>query len=64
METHQKNMVRADHPMYKRVVKIAQNIVNSNQEYSFFQKQKWTVIVVEGEEENAFVIPVSYHSIA
>ena len=56
---YQDHIVPPNNPVYKTVLNVAQRIVNSNQEYEFFRKQKWTVIVVDSDEENAFVTPVS-----
>ena len=59
MEAAKQNILPTSHPIYKQVISIAQRIVNSNQDHEFFRKQAWTVVIVESEEQNAFVLPVS-----
>ena len=59
MEQHKDHIVSPKHPVYRSVANIAQKIVDSNQDHEFFQKQKWTVIIVESDQENAYVLPVS-----
>ena len=46
-------------PMYDVICEIANKIVQHNQDLDFFQKQKWTVLVINSPEENAFILPVS-----
>ena len=61
MKTVEENILPSNHPAYKRVQSIIQRIVNSNQDLDFLQNQTWTIVVVNSEECNAFVLPVSTH---
>ena len=59
MEASSGHVLRGDHPYCNRVMRVAQKIVSNNQDLDFMRDQKWTVIVVDSTEQNAFVLPVS-----
>ena len=59
MEAAKGHVLRGDHPYCNRVMRVAQKIVTMNQDLDFMRNQKWTVIVVESSEQNAFILPVS-----
>ncbi len=43
------------------ITRVARRIVDANQDLSLMRSQTWTVVVVDGDEANAFVIPVCAH---
>ncbi|ELU06397.1 hypothetical protein CAPTEDRAFT_112381 [Capitella teleta] len=57
MEDVKDNVVPATNAVYGLLVKVAQRIVDNNQDIDLLQRQKWTLIVVDSPEENAFVLP-------
>jgi hypothetical protein len=58
VEAFKDKIVPPQHPVYGLLVKVAQNIIDRNQDIDLLKQQKWTVIVVDSPEENAFVLPV------
>ena len=46
------------HPVYTRVVNVVKKIVDSNQDLEFMREQTWTILVIDSNEVNAFVLPV------
>lgn len=45
------------HPLYDRVEKVVNRILNSNQDISNIGTKNWTISVVEDDVQNAFVLP-------
>lgn len=52
------HVVPPTHPVYQHVVSVVRKIVDSNQDLEFMREQTWTIIVVDSDEINAFVLPV------
>lgn len=52
-------IVAPNNAVYKNVLRVVQRIVNSNQDLDLLSKQVWTVTVVDSDEANASVLPVS-----
>lgn len=59
MESVRDKVISPEHPVYRRISQVVQKIVNSNQDLEFMRQQSWTIVVVNSEESNAFVLPVS-----
>jgi len=57
-ENGKDRIVPPTHPVYQRVVGVVRKIVDSNQDLEFMRQQTWTIVVVDSEEINAFVLPV------
>jgi len=57
-ENDKNHIVPPTHPVYQRVVKVVRKIVDSNQDLEFMREQTWTIVVVDSDEINAFVLPV------
>ena len=53
------SIILPNHPAYQKIINVATTIIDSNQDLEFFQKQHWTVVVVDSKDINAFVLPVS-----
>ncbi|KAI0236659.1 Metalloendopeptidase OMA1, mitochondrial [Lamellibrachia satsuma] len=60
MEASKGHVLRGDHPYCNRVMRVAQKIVAKNQDLDFMRNQKWTVIVVDSSEQNAFILPTGH----
>jgi len=52
------HIVPPTHPVYQHVVNVVRKIVDSNQDLDFMREQTWTIVVVDSDEINAFVLPV------
>ena len=57
LETFDEVLLPENHPYYDRVAKVAARILNSNTEYEEIKTKKWTISVVDQEDQNAFVLP-------
>jgi len=57
-EKLQDHIVPPTHPVYERVAKVVKKVVDSNQDLEFMREQTWTILVVDSEDVNAFVMPV------
>jgi len=57
-ESVQDHIVPPTHPVYSRVVNVVKKIVDSNQDLEFMRQQTWTILVIDSNEVNAFVLPV------
>ena len=57
LENFEDALLPEKHPYYERVEKVAAKILNSNTDYDEIKKKKWTVTVVDQEDQNAFVLP-------
>ena len=57
-ESSQEHIVPPTHPVYQRVVNVVRKIVDGNQDLEFMREQTWTILVVDSQEINAFVLPV------
>ncbi len=58
-EANKNEIVSHDHPVYNKVISVAQQIVDANKDIEFFRDQTWTLWVIENTEPNAMVLPVS-----
>lgn len=54
------DIVDPSDPAYKRVLGLSQKIINGNQDLEFMRKQQWTVIVVDNDDANAFILPTGH----
>jgi len=61
-ESIQDHIVPPTHPVYSRVVNVVKKIVDSNQDLEFMREQTWTIVVIDSNEVNAFVLPVCVSS--
>lgn len=62
-ELHKDHFLPITHPAYKRVAKVANQLLKSNMEIPELQQRNWVVTVVdEPSVNNAFVLPVSHLS--
>ncbi|CAH1773544.1 unnamed protein product [Owenia fusiformis] len=57
METFKDKILSSRHPDYQRVVRVASRIVEGNRDIEKMKNLKWTVVVVDDPEKNAFVLP-------
>lgn len=57
-EKLQDHIVPPTHPVYERVAKVVKKVVDSNQDLEFMREQTWTILVVDSEDVNAFVMPM------
>ena len=58
MENVKEKIVSPQHPVYQKVARIVKKIVDSNLEFDYMREQVWTIVVVDSEDMNAFVVPV------
>ncbi|EEB13943.1 metalloendopeptidase OMA1, putative [Pediculus humanus corporis] len=58
MRTYKQNIVPAWHPLYRRVTRVANNLLLSNRDLKEIRDKTWTVIVVDRPDiTNAFALP-------
>ena len=57
-ENNKDRVVPPTHPVYQRVVSVVRKLVDSNQDLEFMREQTWTIVVVDSNEVNSFVLPV------
>ena len=46
-------------PTYARVAKVANRLLKANVDIKQVHGKEWTISVIENDERNAFVLPVS-----
>lgn len=50
-------MVTKDHPAYKRLIKIIENILIKNKDLISAEDKNWTLTIVDSPVKNAYVLP-------
>lgn len=59
LDQHAEAIVPESDPSYDRVASVATRILKSNLDIAEVKQKDWTITVIDSEEQNAFVLPVS-----
>ncbi|XP_046826283.1 metalloendopeptidase OMA1, mitochondrial-like [Vespa crabro] len=57
LEEHKASLVAKDHPAYKRLIKIIENILVKNKDLISVEDKNWTLTIVDSPIKNAYVLP-------
>lgn len=60
LEEFKEEFVPATSPIYADVLRVAERLVYSNQDFPGMKDHKWTIHVIKDKQRNAFVFPVCY----
>lgn len=58
-ELFKNHLVPSGHPMYARVVRVANQLLRGNEDIDTIHRLPWSVSVIDSPMQNAFVLPVS-----
>lgn len=58
MEENKGHIVPENHPVYMRLTRIVQRLVNSNKDLQSVNDKQWSLTVVNEKLKNAYVLPV------
>ncbi|CAN8003687.1 unnamed protein product [Ixodes hexagonus] len=56
-ELFKKHLVPSGHPMYSRVVRVANQLLRGNEDIDTIHRLAWSVSVIDNPMQNAFVLP-------
>ncbi|XP_048511921.1 metalloendopeptidase OMA1, mitochondrial-like isoform X2 [Athalia rosae] len=57
LEEHKDHILPKDHPIYKRLLKITNRILNANKDLPYVKDKQWTLSVIDNPTKNAYVLP-------
>ncbi|XP_060834949.1 metalloendopeptidase OMA1, mitochondrial-like [Rhopalosiphum padi] len=57
LSENQQSVLSTSHPLYKRAMSIAMQVINANKPYDRLQNRTWSLIVVNDPRINAMVLP-------
>lgn len=60
MENFKDFIVPTTHPAYKRLLRVVNRILEANQDLPQVKEREWTLSVIDKDDPNAYVLPVSY----
>ena len=60
LEEHSKSIVSNENKIYKEVSEIVQRLLKANKDLPQIHDKSWTIILVDENTENAFVLPTGH----
>ncbi|XP_024940455.1 metalloendopeptidase OMA1, mitochondrial [Cephus cinctus] len=57
LETFKDTLITKDHPTYKKLIKITEQILNANKDLESIKDKQWTLTVVNSPLKNSYVLP-------